>query len=51
MEEGAKHLFEVINNAGRKNLTVNFDFIKGKKHANIFHQAVSNAFEILGKKN
>lgn len=49
MEEDAKRLFEMINNANRKNITTNFDFIKGKKHANIFHQAVSNAFEIFAK--
>jgi len=50
MEEDAKHLFELINNAGRRNLKVSFDFIQGKKHANIFHQAVSNAFEIFAEK-
>ncbi len=50
MEEDAKHLFELINNAGRKNITASFDFIKGKKHANIFHQAVSNAFELFAEK-
>ncbi len=50
MEEDAKHLFELINNGGRKNIIASFDFIKGKKHANIFHQAVSNAFEIFAEK-
>lgn len=50
MEGDARHLFELINNAGRKNITASFDFIGGKKHANIFHQAVSNAFEIFGEK-
>jgi len=50
MEEDAKHLFELINNAGRKDIAASFDFIKGKKHANIFHQAVSNAFEIWGER-
>lgn len=50
MEGDAKHLFELINHAGRKNLTVKFDFITGKSHANIFHQAVSNAFEIFAEK-
>ncbi len=50
MEEDAKRLFEVINNAGRKNIAASFDFIKVKKHANIFHQAVSNAFEIFAEK-
>lgn len=50
MEEDAKRLFELINNAGRKNIAASFDFIKGKKHANIFHQAVSNALEIFDEK-
>jgi uncharacterized protein len=50
MEEDAKHLYELLNNTGRKNLTVSFDFIKGKSHANIFHQAVSNAFEVFAEK-
>jgi predicted alpha/beta superfamily hydrolase len=50
MEEDAKHLYELLNNTDKKNITASFDFIKGKSHANIFHQAVSNAFEIFAEK-
>ena len=50
MEEDAKHLFEKLKTAFG-DLHLRLDFITGKKHANIFHQAVSNGFEFLGKKN
>ncbi len=50
MEGVAKRLFEMISSAGKKTVTASFDFIKGKSHANIFHQAASNAFEVFAEK-
>ncbi|MFY7838736.1 MAG: alpha/beta hydrolase [Lacibacter sp.] len=47
MEEDAKALHELIKNK-LSNSTVQFEYISNKQHGNIFHQAVSNAFEFLG---
>lgn len=49
MEEDAKQLYEKLKSSFGK-LHLRFDFIIGKKHANIFHQAVSNGLEFLGEK-
>ncbi|RXK59244.1 alpha/beta hydrolase [Lacibacter luteus] len=47
MEDDAKALHELIKTK-LTNGTVQFEYISNKQHGNIFHQAVSNAFEFLG---
>jgi predicted alpha/beta superfamily hydrolase len=47
MEDDAKALHDLIKSK-LINGTTQFEYISHKQHANIFHQAVANAFEFLG---
>lgn len=49
MENDAKALHDLIKNK-LTNGTIQFEYISHKQHGNIFHQAVANAFEFLGKR-
>jgi uncharacterized protein len=45
MERGAKKLFKILQKTTAPTLSVEFEFLKNKNHANIYHQVVSDAFE------
>lgn len=48
MEDDAKSLHELIKSK-LGNGSAQFEYISNKQHGNIFHQAVANAFEFLGR--
>lgn len=50
MENDAKALFSLLNQAEYENLDVDFHFFENQNHGNILHLAVYKAFETLFKK-
>ncbi|WP_291127467.1 alpha/beta hydrolase [Flavobacterium sp. UBA7682] len=51
MEVDANLLAEKIQNIQNTNFSVFFDYLPQENHATIMHQAVLNAFKVLGSKN
>lgn len=51
MEVDANLLAEKIRNIQNTNFSVFFDYLPQENHATIMHQAVLNAFKVLGSKN
>jgi len=50
MESDAKRLVELLRKNNPKDLHVHFEYLNDKNHADIFHQAVYNAFQSLKEK-
>lgn len=47
MERDAKKLYQFLKNQDSAHLKVDFDYLKNKNHATIYHQALANAFMLL----
>ena len=50
MEREAKSLADLLNNAGKPNLKVEFSLLPNANEATILHQSVNNAFQIMYSK-